>query len=161
MPTRPPSTPAIASVADCGSRCAACTSIRSQVERSSAWSIPARLRTAKNSSISASATNMRWRNSGAAVRWSAPTAINRGGVAPASLDEPVTGLQELGEPVPQVRKRHLGLLAAVEIAQSNGAAPHFVLADQDRRARPRAVRRLHALRDVAAIAELDGRAGAP
>jgi len=73
----------------------------------------------------------------------------------------MASLPEADEALAQRRQGHLFLFAGVEIAQGRRLTRQLVAADQHRGSRVQLVGALHALADIAAIAELDGEAGAP
>src|SRR5579859_7876115 len=74
------------------------------------------------------------------------------GMAEASL---AIGGEALGE----LRERHLGLAAAIEVAHGRGCASKLVLADQDGGTGMDLVGSFQAPADIAAIAEVDVEAG--
>src|SRR5581483_3131535 len=136
------------------------SSARSQVAMSTASPNPASRTFSKSKGRRASTRAKRSRSMTGLVRWLMPM-TSSAIPAPASLAPGMTAasLTEGREAIPKRGERHLDLLAGVEIAHGRGVARKLVLAQDHRGARADLVGPLHAARDIARVAQIDGEAG--
>src|SRR5690606_27939560 len=127
----------------------------------SAWPTPAARKAERSAGCAVSSTNSRSRSSAVPVRWLVPTTITPVAAERVPDGRGVMALPVLGEAILQSVERYLVLLARIEIAHRRDAARPLILAHNDDGRSIQPVGALHALADIAAIAEINREARPP